>query len=83
MRGLRSQVVAESRARGVKRFRWLNDRDPCRYEGRACLERKGQKCRCRVLPLPGAGGPKNVLIEFEDGHTMVVPHGTVRRHREG
>lgn len=83
MRGLRSQVVAESRTRGVKRFRWLNDRDPVVYVGRSLAERKGQTCRCLVLPLPGAGGPKNVLIEFEDGHTTIVPHGTLRKQNEG
>ena len=65
----------------MKRFRWLNDRDPFRYVGRACSERKGQTCRCVVLPAYSAGGPKNVLIEFEDGHRMIVPHGTLRKEK--
>jgi len=65
--------------RGMNKFRWLNDRDQFRYVGRACPERKGQLCRCVVLPRPGPGGPKNVTVEFGDGFLMTAPHGTLRK----
>jgi len=39
-------------------------------------ERTGQYCRV-ILVAPGKG-PRNALIEFDDGTKMVVPNSAVR-----
>lgn len=42
-------------------------------------ERKGQ--RCRVLCAGRGPGPRNVLVEFEDGHRAVTLRWAVRKAR--
>ena len=40
-------------------------------------ERKGQ--RCRVLARGNGRGPRNILVEFEDGFRVVTTRFAVRR----
>lgn len=40
-------------------------------------DRKGH--RCRLLAVGSGGGPRNVLVEFEDGEQVVAPLNAIRR----
>lgn len=41
-------------------------------------DRKGQVCRVVCGSGPGRG-PKNVMVEFEDGERVVAPRWAIRR----
>jgi hypothetical protein len=42
-------------------------------------DRKGD--RCRVVKRGNGEGPRNLLIEFEDGERICAPRFSVRRER--
>lgn len=51
------------------------------YSRRTLPERKG--CPCRVLARGRGRGPRNVLVEFEDGRRVVSHRFAVRRMAGG
>lgn len=62
-------------------YRWVTEGNTYRYQPavhRGNDLRRGTPCQAVTVPRPGRG-PGNVLVKFSDGHTAVVPAGTLRK----
>lgn len=66
----------------MNRFRWLHEGEVYAYTirpGKGLDERRGQPCWVLVVPRGGRGGPKNALVEFQDGHRAIVSAWNLRK----
>lgn len=63
-----------------RRYRWLVEGQAYRYGpklGKGDDARRGSACT--VLTVPRGGAKANALVQFEDGHTAIVPSGVLRK----
>ena len=63
-----------------RRYRWLTVGESYRYGpkvGKGDDARRGTSCEVVTVPRPSVVG--NVLVRWPDGHTAVVPAGTLRK----
>ena len=62
------------------RYRWLSDEGVVRYVGRDNPALRGKRGRCLTFPKPGMIG--NVLVEWDDGTSDIVPAGCLRMAKQ-
>jgi len=62
------------------KYRWVTVGQEYRYSaapGKGDDLRRGTACTALTVPRPGSK-PANVLVQWPDGHTAIVPSGVLR-----